>query len=167
MTDSKTYTPELLPRQGELTAWALAFLCALGIYILSLRAVIPYWAWFLFVFLVFSALSISLGNWVDRNTRIRISEAGIEYQNGLRRVYLEWQNIREVRTVPARWGTAVQVTGDQAHLAFNTLGEMTYKGEVRSRTGFAAGDAILKEVIHSAGLSKTLQDGRFTSYLRP
>lgn len=166
MTDTQTYSPELLPRQGELTAWALSFLCGLGMYILSLRAVIPYWAWFLCIFLIFSALSISLGNWMDRSTRITISAAGLEYQNGLRKVNLAWQDIAEVRKVPARWGTTVQVLGARAHIAFNTLGEMTYQGEVRSRTGFAAGEQILGEIIRAAGLTRTVAEGRFTTYLR-
>ena len=100
----KTYTPELIPRQGEITAWALAALAGAGQYFLSLRSSLPFWAWFFFGILAFSALSISFGNWMDRHTLIRLEEKGVAYENGLRKTFLTWDAIREIRTAPARWG---------------------------------------------------------------
>ena len=74
MSENKTYKPELLSRQAEITAWALSVAAALGLYLLSLRAIPPFWAWFLFAILVFSAASMSLGNWMDRKTFIRLED---------------------------------------------------------------------------------------------
>ena len=167
MIEPKSYTPELLPRQGELNAWLLAVACSAGIYILSLRAAIPYWAWFLFGLLLFSALSISLGNWMDRRTRIVIEASGVAFYNGLRKTNLDWNLILEVRVAPARWGSSVQVIGQQSHFTFSTLGEMEFQGKSRGRTGFVAGKEILDEIMGSAGLIKTTRNGQFLTYSRP
>lgn len=167
MTEEKTYFPELLSRQGEITAWALDAATALGLFFLSQRSALPFWAWFLFALLLFSAVSISLGNWMDRRTSIRLGPKGVDYENGLRKIHLEWDMIRQVRIAPARWGTSVQVIGRQAYFAFSTLGEMRYQGQVRGRTGFAAGREIMDEIIRSAGLTDAATQGQFQVFTRP
>jgi hypothetical protein len=164
---STTYRPQLLPRRGELTAWSLAFLAALGLYLLSLRQSLPFWAWFFVLLLAFSAASISLGNWVDRKTFLRLEPGGLTFENGLRKVHFTWAEIREVRTAPARWGTSVQVLGERAHFAFATLGEMRFQGETRGQTGFAEGQFLQDELIRQAALTKLTQSGTFCVYSRP
>jgi hypothetical protein len=166
MTESKTYTPELLPRRGEFTAWALTIASALGLYFLAGSNPVPFPVWFFVVFFAFSAASISLGNWMDRRTFICIGSNGLIFENGLRTIHLAWIEIEEVRTSRVRWGISVQVIGAQAHFAFSTLGEMQFRGKVRVRTGFADGKLILDEIIRSAGLTKMVQDGQFTAYSR-
>ncbi len=166
MNDLQTYNPELLPRRGELNAWLLAIASGLGLFFLSQRQTLPYWAWSLFVLLVLSAISISFGNWMDRKTSIQIDPDGIAYQNGLRRTHLTWGAIREVRTAPARWGVSVHVIGEKDHFSFSTLGEMKFQGQVRSRTGFAAGQQILDLVIRNAVLVNVVRNGEFLTYLR-
>jgi hypothetical protein len=167
MTETETYTPELLSRRGEITAWTLAALAAFGLYLLALRQPLPFWAWFFVAILVFSAASISLGNWMDRRTFIRVEANGLHYENGLRKTTLTWDAIKEVRTAPARWGTSVQVIGSQAYFSFSTLGEMQFQGQVRGRTGFLKGKSILDEIIRSSGLTKMEQTGQFLTYSRP
>jgi hypothetical protein len=166
MSENKTYKPELLSRQAEITAWALSAAAGLGLYLLSLRAIPPYWAWFLFAILVFSAASISFGNWMDSKTFIRIEADGVLYENGLRRARLNWDAILEVRVAPARWGTSVQVIGVGAHFAFSTLGEMKFQGQSRGRTGFVDGNEILDAIISSAALTQTSRNGQFLTYSR-
>ena len=162
----KTYTPELIPQQGEITAWVLALAAGAGLYFLSLHSTLPFWAWFFFGILAFSALSISFGNWMDRHTLIRLEEKGVAYENGLRKTFLTWDAIREIRTAPARWGISVQVVGLQSHFAFSTLGEMQFQGQVRGRTGFSEGAEILERIIQSTGLRMMDRKGQFTTYSR-
>jgi len=166
MSENKTYTPELLSRRGESTAWALALAAALGLYFLSLRQSLPFWAWFFVALLIFSAASISLGNWVDRHTFIRLESDGVVFENGLRKARLAWRDIEEMQTAPARWGTSVQVIGEQAHFSFSTLGEMQFQGQVRGRTGFVEGKLIMDEIIHAASLTRMSQTGQFLRYSR-
>ena len=167
MSENKLHTPELLARQGEITAWLLAAGAALGLYFLSQRQALPFWAWFLFAILAFSAISISLGNWMDRKTSILLAVGGVQFENGLRRTYMAWDAITEVRTAPARWGTSVQVLGGRSHFSFSTLGEMQFQGQVRGKTGFLAGKEIMDEIIQRAGLLTTTRNGQFLTYSRP
>ncbi|RPH57420.1 MAG: hypothetical protein EHM81_11610 [Chloroflexi bacterium] len=167
MPEAKTYKPELLPRRGEYTAWALAFAAALGLYILVLRNLVPSWTWFFVAFLFFSAISISLGNWMDRHTFIQLQNDGVVFENGLRKVRLAWDAVKEVRTFPARWGTAVQVLGEQAHFEFNTLGEVEFRGEVRGRVGFAQGKEIMDEILRATNLISHQKTDKYDVYTRP
>jgi hypothetical protein len=167
MPESKTYIPERLPRRGEFSAWALTIVTAFGFYVLSRPVAIPFLAWFFIAVFTFSAASISLGNWMDRHTFIRIEPDGVVFENGLRKTHLPWDAIQEVRTSPSRWGTSVHVIGERAHFSFFTLGEMQFRGRVRARTGFAEGKLILDQIIRAAGLTNMLQDGQSTVYSRP
>ena len=114
-----------------------------------------------------SAASISLGNWVDRQTFLRLEPGGLTFENGLRKVHFTWAEIREVRTVPVRWGISVQVLGERAHFAFATLGEVHFQGEIRGQTGFAEGQFLQDEIIRQAGLIKLTQSGALCVYSRP
>ncbi len=166
MSENKNYSPEVLSRQGELSAWGLAVAASLGLYILSLRTAVPYWAWFFIAILFFSACSMSLGNWMDRKTNLLIDNEGVKYQNGLRNALILWKDVIEVRTAPARWGTSVQVIGAKNHFAFSTLGEMQFQGQVKGVTGFRAGQEILDEIIRKGSLVKVVRNGNFFKYSR-
>jgi hypothetical protein len=154
MSESKTreFRPELLPRRGEWTAWALALAASVGMWFLHRDGYIPAWAWIFWAFLLFSSASISLGNWLDRTTVIWLEAGGIRFENGLRRVRLGWSEIQKVAILPARWGRSVQVIGEKSHFGFKTLGEVQFQGEVRGRTGFPEGQVILDVILHEAGL---------------
>jgi hypothetical protein len=162
-----THRPEPLPRRGEFTAWALTFAVVFGLYFLSQPGPAPLAAWIFVIFFAFSAASISLGNWMDRRTFIRVEPDGIIFENGLRNIHLTWNAVREVRTSAALWGISVQVLGERSHFTFSTLGEMQFWGKVRARTGFAEGKLILDEIIRVAGLTKMLREGQFNIYSRP
>lgn len=166
MPETETYTPEVLPRRGEINAWILTVLVAGVLAYLQARGSAPTWIWLFVGFLLFSAGSISLGNWVDRHTRLEINTDGITFENGLRRVKLTWAEIVEVRTSPARWGQHIQVLGQSTHFAFNTLGEMTFRGQVSVRTGFAKGKELLDKIIRSANLVTMKQENAQTIYSR-
>ena len=151
-SNARKFRPELVSRRGEWTAWALFLAASIGIWFLSRSRFIPLWSWIFWTFLVFSSVSISLGNWLDRKTAIWLESDGICFENGLRRVRLRWTEVRKVAVLPARWGRAVQVIGEKSHFGFNTLGEVQYQGEVRGRTGFSEGQAILDVILREAGL---------------
>ncbi|MBN1453053.1 MAG: hypothetical protein JW963_18710 [Anaerolineales bacterium] len=151
-SETREFHPELLPRRGEWTAWALALAVSAGVWLLNQSGYVPTWAWIFWFFLLFSGLSISLGNWLDRNTVIRLDADGIRFENGLRRVRLGWCAVQKVAVLPARWGKAVQVIGEKSHFEFKTLGEVQFQGEVRGRTGFLEGQVILDAILRETGL---------------
>jgi hypothetical protein len=148
----REFRPERLPRRGELTAWALAIAVSLGMFILRQAWFIPFWAWIFWGFLLFSGLSISLGNWMDRRTCIRLDSQGVRFTNGLRRVDLGWSEIQEVKVLPSRFGKRVQVLGNDSHFEYKTIGEVMYQGELRGRTGFVDGQHILEVILRETEL---------------
>ncbi len=166
MPEQETFTPELLSRRGEWNAWIFAFAATVGLVIIRAWAIVPSWVWFFVAFLYFSAFAISLGNWMDRRTRLTLFPDGVAYENGLRRARLVWDEIQKVRVLPARWGQTVQVIGKSSYFSFNTLGEVKFRGELRGRTGFAQGDAILDIVIRSAELLVVTRYDLYTIYSR-
>ena len=151
LTEARTYKPELLPRRGEIVAWILTGLGWLGVILLVSFGVTWYWAILFPTLLLLSALSISFGNWMDRHTVLQLDQAGVAFENGVRRVRFQWGEIVEVQVIPAVWGETIHVVGQSAHFRFNTLGEVKYQGEVRGRTGFAQGRDIFQTILKMSG----------------
>ena len=167
VSETREFKPEQLPRRGELNAWLLAVAAFIGLMALN-RAltVVPGWAWILSGFLVFSALSISFGNWMDRNTYLVLDSDGISFENGIRRARLRWHEVQKVAVLPSRLGKSVQVLGEKSHFDFKTLSEVEYKGEVRGRTGFADGKAILDVILREADLALIEESNNAYYYAR-
>jgi hypothetical protein len=161
------FHPELISRRGELIAWvtSLMALSAWGILLLVGYSVHPALK-FLAIFLLLSALSISLGNWMDRHTLLRMEADGVWFENGLRHTHLRWDEIQQVQVFPSNWGKKVHVLGDQAHFDFRTLGEVTIQGDVKGRMGFADGEAILKKILRETGLKQIERSGNGEYYAR-
>jgi hypothetical protein len=166
-THCHTFTPEIQPRRSELVAWGLAGASIIGLLILNLGGMIYFWAIIFVAFLFFAAMSISLGNWMDRQTRLVIDDKGVSYTNGLRRTRLDWPCIKNVTIYPSRWGEKVQVVGEKGHFDFNTLGEVIYQKQVQGRVGFQQGDKIKEEIIGKCGLSMVAKKGDSYYYSRP
>ena len=165
--ETREFHPELMPRRGELNAWLLFAATGVGVFLLSrMMPVVPSWAWFFLGFLGFSALSISLGNWMDRKTLIVLDGNGIHFENGIRSVRLGWHEVQKVAVLPARWGKDVQVVGEKSHFGFKTLGEVQFQGKVRGRTGFVDGQNILDTILRETGLQQADQKGNAYYYSR-
>lgn len=161
--------PELIPRRGELIAWASALLVT-GAWVLLTRLelrVSPLLV-LLGILLGIAAVSISLGNWMDRHTTLTLGEEGVSYRNGLRTVRMPWDEIQEVRVRQVLWGERVEVIRQQAYFRFHTLGEVKAHGKIIGRTGFVEGKRILERIVENAGLreSRQIDSGSGYSYSR-
>jgi hypothetical protein len=153
--DRQEYRPELIPRRGELVAWIMtmmAFTAWVAIYRLGLP--ISPGLKFLAVFLGLAALAISLGNWMDRRTRLSLDGEGLSFENGLRKAHLRWAEIERVEVLPSKWGSKVRVMAGIPHFDFRTLGEVRMQEQVKGRMGFEKGDQILREIIMRAHLKQ-------------
>jgi len=168
MSESKPreFRPEFLPRNSEWMAWVLLLAASVAMWFLNISEFTPAWAWIFWAFLLFLSMSISLGNWFDRSTVIRLETDGIRYENKLRLVRLSWLEIQKVAVLPARWGKSVQVIGEQQHFRFKTLGEVKFQGEVRGRTGFVEGQNILETVLNETGLNLVEESNNAYYYAR-
>jgi len=147
------YRPELLSRRGEYIAWGTALAVIVAWVILYLtRTPVFSGLRFLAILLALSGVAISLGNWMDRRTILRIEPDGVWFDNGLRQVSLYWSEIRQVQVYPSAWGKKVRVTGEKTHFDFRTLGEVILKGEVKGRMGFEKGEEILRHILENTRL---------------
>lgn len=149
----RIYYPEPVSRRGELIAWGSALLLN-GVWVILVLAGQPVTLWIPVVAipLTLVAFVMSLGNWMERHTRIEIDPEGIFYSNGLRRVRLHWEAIKDVRVLPSQWGQKTQVFGENVYFGFHSLGEVKANEKVIGRTGFAAGDLILEEILDRADM---------------
>jgi hypothetical protein len=163
----REFHPELLSRRGELTAWSLAFVMGLAwlVYSRSGQKGLPVFL-ILEAFLLFSALSISLGNWMDRHTVIRLGTGGIEFENGLRKSSLKWEEVERIQVFPSAWGKKLQIIGGGSRFSFRTLGEVKYLGESRGRLGFAEGELILQRILESTHLGEMKKSNSGYYYAR-
>ena len=149
----KEFRPELTSRHSETRAWLLALVVAFAMAIMNWKiGKIPTAAWVFGAFLLFAALSISLGNWMDRGTVMSLDDSGIAFENGLRQVALSWSEVEKVNVIPVRWGKSIQVVGSKSHFEFRTLGKVQYQGEVQGRLGFVEGEAVLEEILKKTEL---------------
>ena len=150
---NKELRPELTSRRSETTAWLLALVLLFAMAVLNWQfGRIPAGIWVFGGLLLFAAVSISLGNWIDRSTVMGLDINGIAFEDGLRQVALSWQEIEKVNVIPVRWGKSVQVIGSKSHFEFRTLGKIQYQGEVQGRLGFVEGGAVLKEILKETEL---------------
>jgi hypothetical protein len=156
--DSVEYRPELIPRRGEAIAWLGTLIVAVAIAILVITGNrVSFWLLILGVPLALVSIGISLGNWMDRHTVMQLSEQGVHYRNGLRRVEFGWNEIQELRVLPAQWGKKVQVFGENAYFGFHTLGEVSAHGRSLGRTGFKEGEQIMRTILDKADLKLVQQ----------
>lgn len=79
---------------------------------------------------------------------------------------MNWQDIRQVRVLPTRWGSKVQVIGEDAYFEFRTLGEVKIGGELKGRMGFEKGDEILQAIVIASDLQKIDDPGDGYYYAR-
>jgi hypothetical protein len=161
------FRPILISRRGEALAWISTGLMLLGWEILYLRGIeVPNFAPFMTLFLLFASLSISLGNWMDRKSAIRLSQDGVQFDNGLRHVFLTWEQIQQVEVIVSTWGNKVRVYGDVGHFDFRTLAEVKAYGEVKGRMGFEQGELIFERIVMGAQLREINRQGNQTVYAR-
>lgn len=157
----------MISRRGEAIAWFSAILVLGAWTTLVLTDNRVSWAVIVLgIVLLLSAFSISLSNWMDRRTELKISPKGIHFRNGLRDIDLGWDAIQSVRVSPAPWGKKIQVQGKSGHFNFHTLGEVKLGGEVKGKTGFSAGEDILRTIVLRAGLQIREQLGEEYYYAR-
>ncbi len=167
MENTQEFHPEMISRKGERNAWILAGVAAIAYLLLWQLSEPSVLLLVMVVFLLVSALFISLSNWIDRKTVLTLSPAGIKFYSGLRNVELDWNDIKKLRVVADRWGRRVHVSSSQTYINFRTLSEVEFQGKVRGQMGFTEGEEILEEIIKSSGLILTENNEQGHYYARP
>jgi hypothetical protein len=168
MDADQIFRPETISRQGERNAWILSgFALIIELLLFWRLSSLPVWVTLLTVLLLLSAVFISLSNWVDRKTILILKPDGIEFQNGLRNISMQWDQVETVSVVADRLGQRVHVAGSQVYFNFRMVSEVEIRGKVGGKMGFSEGETVLKEIINASGLSLTERKNQDRYYARP
>jgi len=167
VAEPREYRPELLPRRGEWVAWSLSIIALTVWLILALLDQLVFASFKLLAgILLLAALAISLGNWMDRRTFLRVEPQGLHFENGLRKTSLRWEEIRSVEVYPSNMGDKVRVLGDNNSFNFRTLGEVRLQGDLKGRMGFSDGEQILRQILRTSRLKEVRQAREVYYYSR-
>jgi hypothetical protein len=153
LSTSHEFKPLLTPRRSEFTAWALTLFMLLIVIFAPLEGLGKSGGIIFLVFLGFSAVMMSVGNWVERNTYLRIEEDRVTYFNGAREVSLGWQEINKVEVHPSRFGDRIIVSSESAGFRYQSLGSISMNDKISGRVGFEQGEQILEMILEQSGLS--------------
>ncbi len=158
LSKPQVFRPIKSSRRPELFAWILAIVLVFTSIFLIVESSIRQILTSVFaVFFVISAILISFGNWVERNTWIELSENRVEYHNGLRHVIISWLAIEEIRVFPSDIGKKILVYSAEKFFGFQTLGELIVAGKLRDRVGFEKGELILETILNQSELGDTMK----------
>jgi len=153
---AQEFHPVLTNRNGEALAWLAAL--GLGAAAIALRGQGGVWIGslpYLAIFVGLIAASISLSNWMDRRTVLRLDAQGVFFTNGLRRVSLTWDQIDQISIFSGALGKRVQVVGGVQHFEFRYLSEVEVLGSTPGRLGFPDGVTILATILRETGLQRS------------
>ncbi|HUS83823.1 MAG TPA: hypothetical protein VMX56_01660 [Anaerolineales bacterium] len=156
----KTYRLITLNRSGEWIAWLLVL--ALGILdavLLSRLGSISLAAFIFSILFLLAASAISFSNWLDRNTKITVSESGLVYQTPMRRVAMTWQDVGSLMLTRRGAGWYVMVAGDHNVFTFQT--PTSIKGPIgrEARTGIDSGEQLAAVIARQADLVEIELEG--------
>jgi hypothetical protein len=147
------YRPELQSRRVEWTTWSLALVVGAAWFFLVLTGnPVPRPVPVLAILLSLFGSGVTLSNWMDRRTLLRLQPSGVFFTNGLRRSNIPWIEIEKIQVFPSPWGKKVRVIGQKAAFDFRTLGEVRLAGESKGRMGFTEGEKILHKLVEAAHL---------------
>lgn len=168
MAPQKTlvYRPDVLPRRNEFIAWGVFLLAGAGVLVFRVTTELPAWVNYGIAVLFVLAAGLSLGNWMDRRTQLELSAEGLEFQNGLRHIKMNWQDVQAVQVAPSSLGTGVRVTASRRRFSFTVSGGVRLLGKRQGKFGFAEGDEIIKEIVRRSGLSLAGHNGATYFYAR-
>jgi uncharacterized membrane-anchored protein len=144
--DERVFRPEIQTHQNELFAWLMVIVGVIAVFFLKDNPLF-YWMMIFVIFVLLLAIGVSLSNWIDRRTQIIINGNELVFENGLRNIHLEWNEIKSVSVYPARWGERVLVESEKEHFSFTMMSDVHLLGKVQGQIGFAQGKTIMDEII--------------------
>ncbi len=156
----KTYRLITLNRSGERVAWLLVLtLGILDAVLLSRLGSISLTAIIVTILFLLAALASSFSNWLERNTKISLSESDLIHQTPIREVEMMWREIDSLRLTRRGAGWYVIVVGDQKVFTFQT--PTTIKGPFgrEVRTGTESGEQLAATIARQANLVELELEG--------
>ena len=158
----KRYLPNAVSRRSEVVSWGIALLLIGVAAVFQVQSQsVPTAISILAIFFFLASIVISFGNWMERSTFMVVGEDRIYYQNGVRKVALGWNEIKEIELREDRLGKKITILAEAGHFQFRLLSAPRFEGEVRSEFGFQPADEIMREITSRTGLEpKKIVEGK-------
>lgn len=158
--EKKTYRLITLNRSGEWIAWLLVLtLGVMDVVLLSSVGTISLVALIFTTLFLLAALASSFSNWLERNTKITVSESGLVYQTPLRRLEMMWGEIDSLRLTRRGAGWYVMVVGDQGVFTFQTPTSIKGSFGREAKTGLESGEQLAAMIAGQADLLEPELEG--------
>jgi hypothetical protein len=106
----------------------------------------------LFVLFLVGAVMVSFGNWIDRQTRIRIDADQVEFHSPLRRLAIAWERVESLTAVPTASGWRILVAGNGEFFQFRTESVLGQGTDAAMPVGVQGGERLARLICSNAGL---------------
>lgn len=156
LSTDRVYKPVQNSRKPEIYAWLLF------VAITTLLVAIPNSGFLriagilLMIFFLFSAIAMSIGNWMNRNTKLKLTQQGVVFENALQTVDMGYKNISRVEVHSRRVNDKIIVVGDnERSFGFDLYNEIFLNNKSGGAVGFRDGELILETILYYAELDKS------------
>jgi hypothetical protein len=161
LSTPSAYKPVMNSRRSEVLAWIFSICIVLVLFVLPSSGFFRIAGFVLATFFTFSAIVMSLGNWVSRKTELRMYDEFLWLDNGIRVTTIRWEDIDCLEVFPGRFNDKIIVNSDSSNrLSFDVIKANVESGEAINIAGFKERDIILEMIIKSSGLNEKRKDGQ-------
>ena len=158
LSTPQTLKPIQNPRRSEMTAWFLS-LCLILILIFSTEGgFFKVGGIILCTFFLISAVIISLGNWQNRKTVLRLSRDQIWYFNGIKESSLSWEEIQRVEVYSGRFNDKISLVSDSGIIRFDIVNLEHFDQDKTPNYGFKEGVKILNSILDQTDFNEKKQN---------
>lgn len=156
----RSFRPYPPDRKGEILAWVITLGAVLiGVLMRSRTGEWPAVTIGLALFTGLAAASITFGNWVDRATRIWVTQEEVQYRNGLRTLTIRWEDVRGLSAYPLARGWRIEVENPAGRLSFRTPAELKFASLEGMWIGIQDGHELVRVLIAGARLGAIERQG--------
>lgn len=158
----KTYNPNQNNRRSEFFIWMLTLLLmALSGYLINngLENLIINIG---VIGMVITALFLSFGNWIDRNSSLTLSKSNLTYSSGFRNISLGWDEIHELYVYPGKYADRIFVMGQNRRITFSLQKDL--KNNATAKLGFPKGNEIMNKIHAETKITKSSKKSKKNYY---
>lgn len=156
----QTYKPRINSRRPELMAWIFSLSIILFLIAQPQTGFFAIGGVILAVFFIFSALTISIGNWVNRKTELSFNKDEICFYNGIRKTCFQWEDITRMEIYPGRFNDKISLLKEAERLNFDVIGSNETIPPSSPRYGFEEGEKILDIILDRTNLVNQRYEGQ-------
>jgi len=155
----EAFQPAKPNRRGELLAWACCLTLAVTAAVQArVTEGFPYTAVALLAFFFLAGATTSFGNWLERQTSVRLTPDGVTYSSPIRNLSLGWEKIETLTALPAGQGWRLVVQGAGRLFQFRTPVPPVEGGREAVPIGFPDGERMAGLIRSCARLSAPIEE---------